>query len=139
MGAYQAVPKIFAPFPKRDPEEYIIDHFQLEDFDQISNLFSTPIADAGILGIPIAFMLFGLVHACLWRNWANRKITGLMSWGTKCSYFAVMPYLFPYEQYAGSYFSVSMRYWLIYTIIFSLLYSFYTLISQKDKVTKRII
>jgi hypothetical protein len=132
MGAYQSVPAIFATVPKRDPEEMIINHFELEDFDQVSTLFSSALADAGILGIPISFMVLGLIHAYLWRNCSKRKISSLIALGTKCSYFAMLPYLLAYEDYMGSYLAVGLRYWLVYTIIFMLILGCHAIFIQND-------
>jgi hypothetical protein len=119
MAVYQAVPGIFAPFPKEDEEEMLCNHFRLEPFDQLSNLYSTPIADFGILGIPIAFLVLGLIDAWLWRHWSKKKTSGLLGWGAKCAYFAIIPYLLSYEDFAGGYIAINFRYWLVYIIIFA--------------------
>ena len=58
---------------QKDPEQSICVHFDLVTFDQCSTLFSTRIADCGILGITIVFMLVGLMRAYLWRYWSEEK------------------------------------------------------------------
>jgi hypothetical protein len=139
MGAYQSVPAIFAKVRKQDPEKMIINHFELADFDQVSTLFSSALADGSMLGIPIAFMIIGLIHAILWRYWCDRNKSGWIAMGTKFSYFAMMPYLLGYEDYIGSYLAVGLRYWVIYTIIFASILCFYAIFPHNDfQNTKKV-
>jgi hypothetical protein len=137
MGAYQSVPAIFITVPKKEPEETIINHFELEYFDQISTLFSSALADGGIIGIPLAFIVLGLIHGYLWRHWSRGKKSGFIALGPKCSYFAMIPYLLTYEDYMGSYLALGLRYWLIFTIVFTSMLACYAISPRNYFIKKR--
>lgn len=136
-GVYQSVPAMLGATDKIDPEEGIILHFDLVLFDQCSTLFATGIADGGILGIPIVFLVVGLMHAYLWRYWSEGKISSLIDWGAKCSSFAMIPYLLAYETFLGVYLAVNFRYWVIFTIIFTLILGCYSIMSPNNSMDKR--
>jgi hypothetical protein len=121
IGAYQAVPSMLAIIPKEDhnPKGAIIDHFTLQQFDQLTNLFSTAVADAGIMGIPIIFLAVGFFHSFLWRHFTTAKNLGILSSGTKYAYLAIIPLLLLFETYSGTYFAIIIRSGVIYTLVFS--------------------
>lgn len=138
-GAHQSLPGIMAMTAKEDPEQMVNNHFGLVDFDQLTTLYSSSIADCGILGIPLAFLVFGLGHAYLWRQWSKKKISGVIAWGAKCSYFAILPYLLSFENYTGTYLTINLRYWVIYMIIFTSILGCYAVFTKKDFMGMRRI
>jgi hypothetical protein len=138
-GAHQSLPGIMAMTAKEDPEQMVNNHFGLVDFDQLTTLYSSSIADCGILGIPLAFLVFGLGHAYLWRQWSKKKISGVIAWGAKCSYFAILPYLLSFENYTGTYLTINLRYWVIYMIIFTSILGCYAIFTKKDFMGMRRI
>lgn len=111
-GAYGVVPAVLAPSPKLDAERIIIEHFDLEDFDQNSTMFGTAIADFGIFSLALFTALVGFFNAYLWRIIATGTFTGV-----RFALFGLISGLIKYNEMIGSYIPLNVRNGLLYVII----------------------
>ena len=113
-GAYQAVPEVFLPFPKKSPEALANANFKFTQWDPNGSMFASAVADAGLLGIIIGYFALGFFNGALWRYAASPKTSQY----AKLAYLALIPGLIHYQDSLGEYIFINIRYAILFAILF---------------------
>ncbi|MGA2160106.1 MAG: hypothetical protein ABSG90_12950 [Dehalococcoidia bacterium] len=115
-AAYEAVPGVFLPFPKRSSEDVTNLHFKLPVWDPSGFMIASAVADGGFLGIIIGYLAVGFFTGTLWRYAASPKTPQY----AKLACLALIPGLMRPEP-LGTYIFMNIRHGILFAFLFWIL------------------